>query len=1178
MRTPTFRQILFIVPVLMSCIAVLTYGQTAQTGALSGLASDAKGGVLPGVKISVTSGDSGQVRTTITQGNGRYLVPLLPPGLYKVEVQGQGFKTSTFEQVRINITETANLNVVMQVGAINEVISVQAEPMQLDTESSALGHITDEHMVEGLPLVSRNYTQILGLSPGVSGDVTNSAHIGRGDSSLSSATGGYSVGGNSTNDNNFQMNGTEVNDLMGENAISGGVPVPNPDSIQEFKVQVGQYDASYGRNAGANVDVVTKSGTNKFHGDVWEYFRNTALNANDYFLNRNNLPRGVLDQNQFGGTLGGPVVRDKAMFFISYQGTRERDGLDNTAGCLSTGFLPPVSNDAGSRTASALAQQFAGEPGLLGGVITSAADISPTALAILNAQLPNGAFVVPAPQNAASGTSTFTSNCHYRDDQFISNLDLYQGQKSHVSGKFFFMNSNQEGAFPNSQLLPDVVTVPGFPQTFTNGFRNFSLTHTYTISSRLLNQAVLGFHRLAGGLGQDYAKVGFANTPACAGSTAGPFTLSSICVPAPAFDNPYPNVQVFGSVSNLNPNGLGVGFNVGGNGQGINLYQNYYDFSDSLSYAVGKHSLHFGGGISRTQINMRQFHFFGGLIFPSLPDFLLGNPYLGIDVPGTFDRNWRVWNGNVFIQDDYRMLPRLTLNLGFRYERQGQLGEYLGRASTFDPSRANPNPPDAGSFDGFVVASNFSGGTLPQGVIRSSNNTAIRNEGQNGWEPRIGFALQIPGTNRMVLRGGYGIFYSRTTGEPFLQLLAAPPWGIIRQFLFPGSVNAALPPTPPFPVFQPYAPPTSPNATDLTPTAFSQGFRAPIMQRYSLNLQTALATNWMLEVGYQGSRGTKLLQTRSFNQALSASPSNPIRGETTNDLSNIVLRVPIEGLDPVNSTFIESAGASWYNALGASLSKRFSHGLQFLASYTLASALETNPGYTTGSFAGGGRVGDQNSARANYGFDDFVRPQRLVLSYVWQIPGFTNTGAWKQKLLGGWSVSGVATFQNGQHLTIVDNNTLNAFGISSSGLDRAQLAQGCSNRNVPTPGNVTSRIDNYFTASCFTLPPVIGSDGLATGFGNSGNGIVSGPDQRNFDIALVKRTPLRGENTALEFRAEFFNAFNTPSFANPALNVGTVAPDPVTGAPSLQPDPTFGHITATSVAPRIIQLALKLFF
>jgi hypothetical protein len=259
------------------------------------------------------------------------------------------------------------------------------------------------------------------------------------------------------------------------------------------------------------------------------------------------------------------------------------------------------------------------------------------------------------------------------------------------------------------------------------------------------------------------------------------------------------------------------------------------------------------------------------------------------------------------------------------------------------------------------------------------------------------------------------------------------------------------------------------------------------------------------------------------------------------------------------------------------MSKRFSHGLQVLASYTWASALETNPGYATGAFAGGGRLGDQNSSRANYGFDNFIRPQRLVISYVYQLPGFKSGSSWKTKSLDGWSVAGVTTFQKGQKLTIVDTNSLNAFGIYSTQGDRVQLAPGCSNNTLVTPGPVTGKINNYFNTSCFTAPPVVGDDGLATGFGNSGNGIVSGPDQRNFDISAIKKLPVT-EAKYLEFRAEFFNAFNTPSFSNPSLNAGTVAPDPNSGAPSLQLASGFGQITSTTVAPRVIQFALKLFF
>jgi hypothetical protein len=259
------------------------------------------------------------------------------------------------------------------------------------------------------------------------------------------------------------------------------------------------------------------------------------------------------------------------------------------------------------------------------------------------------------------------------------------------------------------------------------------------------------------------------------------------------------------------------------------------------------------------------------------------------------------------------------------------------------------------------------------------------------------------------------------------------------------------------------------------------------------------------------------------------------------------------------------------------LSKRFSRGLQFLASYTWASALETNPGYSTGAFAGGGRLGDQNSALANYGPDDFIRPQRLVISYVYDFPTPASSSSFKKRTLGGWSVAGVTTFQNGQRLTIVDTNILSAFAPFVT--DRVQLAPGCTNKSVETPGPVTGKLANYVNASCFTLPPVIGSDGLGTAFGNSGNGIVSGPDQRNFDISVIKTT-LLSENKSLEFRAEFFNAFNTPSFGfnSSELNVGTVAPDQNTGLASWQPNPAGAQITSTTVAPRVIQFALKLYF
>ena len=529
-------------------------------------------------------------------------------------------------------------------------------------------------------------------------------------------------------------------------------------------------------------------------------------------------------------------------------------------------------------------------------------------------------------------------------------------------------------------------------------------------------------------------------------------------------------------------------------------------------------------------------------------------------------------NIDSYAQDDIRLTSRFNVNLGLRYERQGVIGDTGGRASIFNIALADPNPPPEGSLAGYTVASNFLG-TPPSGVTRANTAAAINGDGQNSWAPRVGFSWQIPKTNRFVLRGGYGIFYTRTTGQPFLQLLASPPYGLI-QTQIPALFSDPFPvPQTTFPFYPPYS-----ATTSLTPTTFSADFRPPMVQNYSLNLQSQLATNLVLEVGYEGARGTHLLQNRLFNQALSASPSNPVRGQTENTLANLNDRVPIPGFLPGGATIIESAGASWYNGLNVSLNKRFSHGLQVLASYTWARSLTSANGYSTGP-NGATLVGDQNDARARYGPDGFIRPQRFVTSFLYQLPNFHLDSSAAKRFVNGWSVSGVVTVQAGQYLTIVDANSANAFGISGPTSDRPQLASGCSASQVASKGSVTKRIDGYFDPSCLTAPPVITADG-GTGFGNLPVGAVRGPAQNNLDMAILKHTPLPwwNEKFALDFRTEFFNAFNTPQFSNPDLNAGSVVNDPSSGATFWVPSASFGQITSTSVNPRIIQFALKLVF
>lgn len=1120
------------------------FSQTANTGSVTGVITDSSGAVVAGAKVTVTNEATAEARTVMSGDRGSFVAPLLLPGSYRMEVSKPGFKVSLVRDILVSVTETQKIDIHLTVGQISEEVNVTTEAEQVQTESSALGRVTTGDVVSSLPLVTRNYTQIIALSPGVSSDLTNAGELGRGGGGSSSDP--FVANGVPSADNNFQMNGVEINDLQ----QGTGVAIPNPDTIQEFKVQTGQYDASYGRDAGANVDVITKGGSNSFHGDVFEYFRNEDLNANEFFRNQGHQPRAILRQNQFGFTLGGPVKKDKLLFFTSYQGTRQLNGVD--VNCSSNFATAPLTND---RSAAALGALFSGQPTFaqmfgLGGpsVLPDGSNISPQALALLNLKLPNGQFVIPTPQRidpsqpfASQGISAISNSCPFNENQFMINGDWRQSERSKLSARFFSASSTAVQTLPGPNLGGPAIE--GFPLSEDDHFRNFSLTHYYTITSHLLNLIEISYHRQLQAEDQHTA-----------------FHFSDIGVNAPAFDNAIPEIAIQGGVS------------LGGNGQGFVTAQNTYVFQDNLSWVHGRHAFKFGGGVTRAQDNFTKFHYIGGLIFETFPDFLLGqdgitngtglsNIILSIDLPGLFDRYYRVWDGELYAQDDVKVTSRLTLNLGFRYERLGDLGDTLGRNSIFNFALANPNPPSTGSFNGFVVADNYKG-RMPAGVTRVGNNLGINGDGQNTLNPRFGFAWQIPGTNRLALRGGYGVYHLRLTGQPLIQLLTGQPFAVLRDLQAFSNASASFanpfPLSPPaLPSFTPYSP-----TTLQTTTTFAPNFRPPIYQRYSLNLQTQLAKDFMLEVGYAGTRGTHQIRERSLNQALLASPSNPIRGETTNTVANIPLRVPIEGFTPDFLVQIESEGGSWYNDLETSLSKRFTNGLQFLVSYTYSRDLTTDLSSATGP-NGGFAEGDQNNPRRRYGPDYFVRPHRFVASYVYEFPNHRDRYSFLGQVLGGWKIAGVTTIQSGHLLSAFNTNANNLFGMGGPGEDFAQVIPGC---RINSSGAIQHRLNNYINTNCFSQNiPVIGDDGIGTAFGNSGVGIIRGPDQVNTDFSLIKQTSVKWPSDAafVEFRAEFFNVFNHPQFS-----------DPVTE----QDASTFGQIQSTAVNPRVMQLALKLNF
>src|SRR6478609_9036035 len=1141
--------------------------QTAATGALTGTVTDSTGAVLSGVQIKIVNEATGEERRGASQVNGIFFFPQLPPGSYRVEASRTGFNALTRTGLRIDVTETARLDLTLRVGNVIQEINVEASPLLVQTETSALGRVVNETVVTSLPLVARNYTQIVTLSPGISQSVTNAATLGRGTGGMTSETEeeGLFVHGTRQYDNSFQMDGIEINDLSGSGGESGGVAIPNPDTIREFKVQTGQYDAAYGRGAGANVSIVTKGGSNDFHGSFWEFVRNNIFNANDFFLNQARQKRPDLKQNQFGFTLGGPIKRDKILFFSSYQGTRQINGIaqattspttGSVGGCLSSSSGPPLTND---RSASALGALFANDPSgpAFGGTTVNpdGSNINPIALRLLQMKLPDGSLLIPTPQTIdfskpfdSQGLSVVSRPCDFNENQFMTNADFRQSEKSTFSVRYFFSDSNSHISFPQH------VNIPGFPRVALARYQNLSIAHTYIFNSNFLNEFRIGFHRVH----DDF-------------SAESPFSWSSLGVAAAAQNNNFPCITILGSYNACSA------FPFAG-------ATTSYDLVDSVSYVRGRHYLSFGGGLSRFQENFRNFRNDDQIEFLSYPDFLLGqdgasngsgvsNVFFSLAVTGLFDRSYRAWGGHLYAQDAYKVSKRFTLNAGLRFERIGSFGDALGRNVIFDRFAADPNPAAAGTLKGFVVAANYSGGLLPAGVVRSSNDSATREDGKNNWSPRVGFAWQVlPQSSRFVLRGGYGIYYSMLTPQgttlqtdftqPFLN--AGLQFGASSP-TFANPFQQPIPQMNAFPLWTPYSPNSSLSIVTLSPS-----IRPSIVQEYSMNVQAALAQNLLMEVGYVGTRGTHLLRSLDPNQAALASPSAPIRGETTNTLANIPLRVRIAGFGANGIQEIQAEGASWYSALEISVTKRVSHGLDFLPSYTFSKTLDTDGANVVALSSGGNfNVGDQNNSRARYGRSWFDRPQRFVFSYVYRLPGPNAGNSNVKTLLQGWQTSGVATLQSGSALTLVSTNANNAFGITT---DRAQLAPGCSSSQAVTPGAVTGKLNHYFNKSCLgdgngniAFWPIIGADGMATSFGNSGVGIANGPDQMNFDLSLGKVTNTRwlGEKTNLESRAEFYNAFNHPQFANPFTDVSAS---------------NFGQILSTSVSPRIVQLAVKLNF
>jgi hypothetical protein len=1152
-----YKPLMALALALFSTLIVLS--QSASTGAVSGIVRDATEGVVPGVSVLLVSARTSETRHTITDDAGTYSFKLLPPGAYHVEFKLDGFSKTVRKGVVVRITENVTVNETLQLGQqSNETISVIAQGEIVQANSTALGRVVDGETIEALPLATRNFTQITSLSPGTSAGLPDTLAVGNGTQNV------YSNGGSQLS-NSYTLNGTNalgsINSSAADDFGIPGVAVPSVDAIQEFKVQTSLYDASFGHKSGAQVNVVTRSGGSDFHGNFYEFLRNDKLNANNFFLNGLSVERPVLRQNQFGGTFGGPIVKGKTFFFVSYEGMRQVNGASlNSTRTLA---IPEVPLD---RSAASLGEAFKGQTGRRGGLAVdpSGSNINSVAIALLNVKLPSGEFLIPSPQRSGSGTNYGISiPAQYDQDQFSLNIDHELNNRNHLSGKYFYSSSYTELPFFR-------VDLQGFPSRIDAGNQNLTLSDIHIFGPTVTNEARLGYTRFSGFNDVD---------PVVSDAEVGMYRSNQDEFPGLPLIN-IAGAYGFGNVPSL-----------------VGSTTNAYSFSDTISFSLsgwGRHGLRIG-----TESRWEQDIFDvepqrrGILSFLSFPDFLLGRPGGSVESGGNGTNFSNVNNARItagigyhpfrqfdqafFIADDWDVSPRLTLNLGLRYEFLGSLSEKYGAISNFDTRLYSPPPPGGVTSAGYVLPENT---VHPIPGVPLVSKTLLDSRDTNNFAPRIGLAYRVRSNGSLVVRAGYGVFYERLQTRPFMNALgySGMPWGLALRPS--GAANRAsslenpfpeVPATSDFPI-----PIEIPSRTSglplLSPLFIDPTNRTPYVHQYNVNIQQRLGRDMVLEVGYAGSQGIKLISWLEQNQAYLASPEAPVNGLTSNSAADAQLRTPYEGFTQPGLRGAYSSGTSNYNSLQASLTKRYGNGMSFLASYTFSKALST---VDTGDESNAGQfynsAQDQHDIRGTgYGPQNFDRTHRFVFSYGYDLPS-PDVGGIAEAVLGGWKMSGIVTIQSGLPFSVTDSRGGTLYGSRGS---RASFSLGRSLETATGTGSTQSRLNQYFNTAAFvsapmfiageTTPdgyPVSGNGG--TIFGDTGRNILRGPGQQNVDLALVKTIPI-GETTRLDFRSEFFNLLNTANFANPGSDIAS---------PS-----TFGVITATSSAPRVIQFGMKLAF
>jgi len=1077
------------------------------TASIRGLVTDPSGAIVEGATVSAKQTETGLTRSTVTNRTGVYLLLELPVGHYQLQVEHNGFQTFLQQGITLSVNETATIPVSLRLGTASETVELTADANLIETSVTNLGSVVSEREVLDLPLNGRNFTQLGLLQPGV---VPLTPGLKEAGSSLREGQ-AYAVNGQRPESNDFLIDG--ANNF---NGVDGGFVLKPPvDAVVEFRILTHSANAEFGNSLGSTTNIITRSGTNQVHGALWEFFRNDVFDATNFFASRTE----PLKQNQFGASLGGPARKDKTFLFGFYEGFRNHQGKTQSS------TVPSVAERSGDFSAvckAGFTNGFCNDPNQqLFNVFLNKpypnnqlTDINPLSTGLL--------ALFPLP-NSGSHLFNFTDLVTQDYDQFGVRVDHYLSTTDVLNFRYMFNDGTQFNPIPTSGA-----SVPGFPVGQEQRAQNFVVQETHTFSPSLLS--VLRFSFLRNKF--LYGERTNHTTPGSLGFNYDP-SLDLAVGP--------PFIQVNGYTTVGNP--------ITGP---RNSYENAFDYSGSLSWVHGHHELKFGGGYQHLQINVLQGiatnGFFVFVPFPVVPNafasFLFGQPVFFLQGRGDFSRGIRGNSLNGYAQDTYRVNNRLTVNLGLRYDLPFPYTEIRDRQTLFIPGRQSTVVPDAPN--GLLYPGDQG---VPAGLIPTFN---------KGFAPRIGFAWDPTGRSKWLVTSAYGIFYEpyyTGQGGPLQAPVSAPPYLQTEQVSIP---NFADP-------YNGHPPATGQFATPLTNLTLDAKLPLPYAQDWDLNVQRSLGADLLFQIGYVGTKGTKLPRFIEGNPAIYIpGVSTPGNADQRRLYSGCTLADPPTSCKFSSTGLIAGIANSSYHALEASLRKRFSHGLAFLASYTYSKAIDDASSFNLTGSAAKPVAGENDLAQnpfdlaAERGPSLFDARHRLVFSYQWMLPFFQHSHGVSEAVLGGWQLNGIFTAMSGTPFTIFDSTDVSNQGgapeITGFSANRPNVVAGQN----PNSGPKTTGA--WLNAGAFAQVIPDPNSPLQQ-FGNAGRNIGVGPRYSNWDFSVFKNFRVT-ESKNIQFRAEFFNILNHPNFRLPDSDISS---------------PTFNQIQA-ALDPRVIQLALKFLF